>query len=428
MSSQPPPHDPQEIGGVIQRVNQLGAATERLFNRLYGGLVRRGDDEGISQARQDRRRELQNKIETARRVGEQNKQLRRNLEKHEIELERLHGMLAALPEGVIMQDMDGKLVFMNRAARELLGRENEVVQGELGSLFDTYRDVTTLDSEIVPLGEPERVRVRNQVLGAQVAAVANSQGERQGTMIVLRDITRDALADRLKDQFVTAISHELKTPMTVIKGMSEVLMGSEQDTMPDRRLLEALSRNVDILNRMVIELLDVSEMSAGTFSIRHDPVEMESLIWSVVNGAAPEIKRKRLEIMVFVRDADRLNLKGDEQHLRWALGHLVQNAIHYTESGGYIVVAASLADGDAHSVALEVEDSGVGISEADMPHIFERFYRGKARNTAGKLIDPRGLGQGLFIAHTVAEAHGGFLTVRSLAGEGSVFTMVLPIS
>lgn len=426
--NQPTPSDPQEIGGVLQRVNQLGAATERFFSRVYGGLARRSEADSSRQARQDRRRELQTKIETARRVGEQNKQLQRNLEKREIELERLHGILAALPEGIIMQNMDGKLVFTNRAARQLLGTEDEAAQNELLDILDTYRDTTTLESEIVPLGEAQRIRVQNHILGAQIAAVANGQGERQGTMIILRDVTRDALADRLKDQFVTAISHELKTPMTVIKGMSEVIMNTEADTLPDRRLLEALSRNVDILDRMVVELLDVSEMSAGTFTIRRDPVELESLVWSVVNGAAPEVKRKRLEIMVFVRDADYLSFRGDEQHLRWALGHLVQNAIHYTEAGGYIVVSASLADEDPHSIAIEVEDSGVGIGEQDMPHIFERFYRGKARTNTGKLIDPRGLGQGLFIARTVAEAHGGFLALRSLAGEGSVFTMVLPVS
>ena len=426
--SQPSPNDPQEIGGVIQRVNQLGAATERFFSRVYGGLVSRASEESTRQERQNRRRELQTRIETARLVGEQNKQLRRNLEKREIELERLHGMLAALPEGVIMQDMNGKLIFMNRAARAMLGTQNDVERSELGDMFNTYRDVNTLESEIVPLGEPERVHVHDRVLGAWVAAVADSHGQRQGTMIVLRDVTQDTLADRLKDQFVTAISHELKTPMTVIKGMSEVLMGSETDVMPDRRLLEALSRNVDILNRMVTELLDVSEMAAGTFSIRHNPVELEELVWSVVKGAEPEIKKKRLEIMVFMRDGEQLNLRGDEQHLRWALGHLVQNAIHYTEAGGYIIVAMSLADEDSHSIAIEVEDSGVGIREQDMAHVFERFYRGEARTATGKLVDPRGLGQGLFIARTVAEAHGGFVTGRSLTGEGSVFTMVLPTS
>jgi signal transduction histidine kinase len=244
-------------------------------------------------------------------------------------------------------------------------------------------------------------------------------------MIVLRDVMRDALEDRLKDQFITAISHELKTPMTVIKGMSEVLLGLPEDQSPDRRLLEALTRNVDVLDRMVVELLDVSEMGAGTFDVRHTKLDVESLLWSVVNGAEPDMKKRRLDILVMARDVEHLRIAGDDQHLRWAL-IISPNSIHYTEPDGHIIVTAGLDDEAPDRITIQVIDNGVGISKQDMPHIFERFYRGKPRDSSGKLVDPRGLGQGLFIARTVAEAHGGYLSVESEVGRGSVFTMVLP--
>jgi signal transduction histidine kinase len=127
-----------------------------------------------------------------------------------------------------------------------------------------------------------------------------------------------------------------------------------------------------------------------------------------------------------VRDASALRVQGDDQRLRWALGHLLQNAVHYTEQGGHILVAASLTD--ASHLTIQVSDTGTGIREQDMPYIFDRFYRGKARTSTGRLIDPRGLGQGLFIARRVIEVHSGSLEAASAVGQGSVFTAMLPRS
>jgi two-component system sensor histidine kinase BaeS len=109
------------------------------------------------------------------------------------------------------------------------------------------------------------------------------------------------------------------------------------------------------------------------------------------------------------RDTERLQIAGDDQRLRWALGHLLQNSIRYTEAGGHIIITAGLTD-DQHAT-IQVVDTGVGIAKKDLPHIFDRFYRGEPRTASGKLLDPRGLGQGLFVARTVSESHGGYLSV-----------------
>ncbi len=401
---------PQEYRGMLRRVNRLGAATERLFSRLYGGFSRRS--------------RLQMEIEKAQRISERNQQIKNFLRKREVELERLQGILANIDEGIIMQDNEGRIVYINRAARDLLGSQKAIWETELGTLFDAYRDVSSLDTEIVPLGEPTRVQVNNRVVGAQLAAVAAEDGARLGTMIVLRDVTRDALGDRLKNQFITGISHELKTPMMVIKTAAELLASQPEDQPANRRFLEKLGRNVDILDRMVVELLDISEMGAGTFSIRQDRLNIEDLIWVVIRGMEPELVRARLEISCMVREVGRLYVTGDDQRLRWALGHIVQNAIRYTEPGGYIVISLSLTA--RNEVSIQVVDTGVGISEKDLPHVFERFYRGEARTKSGTLLDPRGLGQGLFVARTVIEAHKGYVRVESTPGAGSIFTVILP--
>ncbi|CAG1771992.1 partial Sensor protein SrrB, partial [uncultured bacterium] len=357
-------------------------------------------------------------------LEEQTRKLERLLVQRDLEVERLNGILASIDEGVIMQDDEGRLVFMNNAARALLGGIKSFWQSELGTLFNNYREIVALDAEVSPLSEPTRVQVNNRIIGAQLAAVADEAGSRLGTIIVVRDVTRDVLSERLKDQFITAISHELRTPMAVIKGVSEVVLEQGDDGKPNRRLLETLSRNVDILDRMIIELLDLSELSSDSIEVRDDELSLEELLWNTVNGLTPETKRAGLDVSVMVRDASALAVRGDAARLRWALGHLLQNSVRYTESGGHIVVTASRND-DEH-IAIQVVDTGVGISERDLPHVFERFYRGEPRTPAGKLLDPRGLGQGLFIARKVAEAHGGYLTVRSDPGQGSIFTLVLP--
>jgi len=401
-----------EFGNAVQRINGLGTATEQFFQRILNSLTRRSQIEKSQSA--------------ARKLYKQRQELKAVLERREQELERLHGIIATIDEGIIMQDNDGRVVLINQAAKDMLGSQKAFRNSELSALFEAYKDITHIDNELTPLGEPTRLEINNTVIGATLAAVADSAGERIGTMIVLRDITQEALGDRLKDQFVTAISHELRTPMNVLKMSSEVLSNAPEDAPANRRMVEMIGRNVDVLDRMVVELLDISEMTAGTFEVRQNNIDIETLIWSVIKGMMPEIKAAKLDVSVMARDVSYLTIQGDDQRLRWALGHLLQNSIRYTEAEGHIFFMIGLNDSD--QLAIQVVDTGVGIAEKDLPHVFERFYRGEPRTSDGRLLDPRGLGQGLFVARTVAEAHQGYLSVQSTVGKGSIFTIVLPLS
>ncbi len=404
--------DADEFGNAVQRINGLGAATEQFFQRILNSLTRRSQIEKSQSA--------------ARKLYKQRQELKAVLERREQELERLHGIIATIDEGIIMQDNDGRVVLINQAAKDMLGSQKAFRNSELSALFEAYKDITHIDNELTPLGEPTRLEINNTVIGATLAAVADSAGERIGTMIVLRDITQEALGDRLKDHFVTAISHELRTPMNALKMSSEVLSNAPEDAPANRRMVEMIGRNVDVLDRMVVELLDISEMTAGTFEVRQNNIDIETLIWSVIKGMMPEIKAAKLDVSVMARDMSYLTIQGDDQRLRWALGHLLQNSIRYTEAEGHIFFMIGLNDSD--QLAIQVVDTGVGIAEKDLPHIFERFYRGEPRTSNGRLLDPRGLGQGLFVARTVAEAHHGYLSVQSTVGKGSIFTIVLPLT
>ncbi|MDX2163133.1 MAG: ATP-binding protein [bacterium] len=398
--------DPRELSGMIERVNTLGSASERFFSRLYGSLGIRKRIEAEVRKRDDFIRHQYHLIA-----------------KRDEDIEKISAVLANISEGVIVQDNEGRVIMVNKAARELLGSIKAFWESELGQLYNRYRTVTST-SELMPLNEPKQVSVNNRILGAQLGALADERGKRLGTLVLLRDVTSDVLSERLKDQFITAISHELRTPMAVIKGVSEVLTAQSEVGQLNTRLLETLSRNVDVLDRMIVELLDISELTTGGFSIRRDPLALEELLWNVIKGLQPEIKRANLDVSFMVCNTERLIVEGDDPRLRWAFGHVLQNAVRYTERGGHIIMTARLHEPD--QIAVQVVDTGVGIHEKDLPHIFDRFYRGEARTPSGKLIDPRGLGQGLFIARKVAEAHGGYLSVRSQVGQGSIFSTYLP--
>ncbi|HLY25133.1 MAG TPA: ATP-binding protein [Aggregatilineales bacterium] len=406
----------QDVRSFLRLMDEFGAATERFFERLYRGLYRKQLNTGASGRDPDQLSALR----------AANRELTARMREAQTVAARLEAVFAVISEGVVMQDTEGRIVLMNEPARRLLGTVRAFWDSELGRLFEAARGKAPSIGEMEVAGPPVRVQVNDRIVGAQVASVASAEGEVLGTLIVLRDVTRETLADRLRDEFVTQITHELRTPLTAIKGMSEVLLNQPTGQPPNRKFLEAIGRNAAILDRMIVELLDISEISAGSFTVAAQEVALDEMALDVIKGLEPRILKNALNIGVMVVNHANVKVMGDSRRLRWALGHLLDNSINYTLRGGTIQIRIGLRRGDR--VLLQIVDSGVGISERDLPHIFERFYRGEARTSEGKAIDPRGLGQGLFVARAVAEAHGGYLIATSTPGQGSVFTLALPIA
>lgn len=416
----PPPssagENTQQFRGFLRVVNELGTATDTLFKRIYGSL--------------SRRRKTLVDTEALRRAQSHARALQRRTRIQSQELARLTSVVGMIQEGVIMQDNQGRIVLMNEAAKQLLGSINSFWESDLGSMFREYNTAAAQPeaSGVEPLGESQSVDVDGRPVGVRLARVYSNRGNVLGTVMILSNLhpSESSLPDRLRTSFITAMTHELRTPLTSIKGMSDVLLSMPEGRPPNRRFLEAIGRNVAILDNMIVELLDLSEIEADSFEVRLDPLRLDEQVFAVVKGMEPRLAKARLSVNVMVVRTGNLHIQGDARRLQWALGHLIRNAIQYTEPGGDIVIQV----GRQHNghVLLKVIDSGVGIREQDIPHIFKPFMRGEARNREGKVIDPRGLGQGLYIARAVAEAHGGTLEVASAVHEGSTFTISLPIS
>ena len=411
-----------DINGDLGDVHRFGAASESLFRRLYRGLSRRRQLE----------RELQSQRQAAQRHIAESAALRRRYERLETEqrqrrsdLDRLTKVLSSLEDGIIAQDVNGKVTMMNPAARDLLGGKRAFWDSELGAMFEQFRDVRQVAAELTPLGESAELALNNRIARAQLVAIGDEARRRIGTVIILRDVTHDALAERLKDGFVADIAGDMARPVGVIKLASELLSGQPEDAAVNQRLLDKLLGNVGLLDQLALELLDIARMKAGAFEVKREPLRVEPVIWSVVNGIESEIKRRGIDLLVMTRDLSGVEARGDEGRLQWALGQLARNGAAFSREGGYVALAARVEPRNAKPcVLISVSDNGVGISQRDLPHIFERSYRGRGGLPAAL---PPGLGQGLYVARAICQAHGGFLEVESRLNVGSVFTMGLPL-
>ena len=226
-------------------------------------------------------------------------------------------------------------------------------------------------------------------------------------------------ADRMKDEFVALISHDLRTPLTSIMGYLELALENEELPETERRYLQVVERNSERLMHLVNDLLFVARLEAGEMDIRFDELDLATVVQHAVEEAGPRARAKEI---VLESETDSVpHVSADRGRLFQLLDNLVGNAIKFTPTGGKVAVRLSRRGEFAR---LEVEDSGVGISSEDQEHLFERFFR--AENTRDGRVP--GTGLGLYIARAIVEAHGGRIGVQSRIGEGTCFRIELPLT
>jgi heavy metal sensor kinase len=237
--------------------------------------------------------------------------------------------------------------------------------------------------------------------------------------------TFDEMIARLEDafqrqrQFTADASHELRTPLTAIKGQAEVALSRPRDAVAYREVLQAVNEEVDRLIRMVGSLLTLARADAGQISIASEPVSLGDLVDAAVEQVHPMAEKHSLGLRVV--SGPSVVLQADEDLLLQLLLNLLDNAIKCTPSGGQVTVGWRVND---REIELQVRDTGVGIGPEHLPHIFDRFYRAdKARSRA-----EGGAGLGLSISRWIAEAHGGSISVWSEPGQGTTFTVTIPLN
>ncbi len=239
--------------------------------------------------------------------------------------------------------------------------------------------------------------------------------------------------DRLKSDFVSSVSHELRTPLTTIKALTRLLMRGEITDEKRREYLETISVECDRQIDLVLNLLDLSRIEGGVYSLNFECVEPFEAIESCVK-AEMTAAEKRLHTLRVEPFAEVLPICADPKALRRVLSNLIENSIKYTLDGGLITVSAIRDPEDENFVCITVTDNGRGIPLEDLPVLFNKFHRGKpvrANSTTNEDFledaDVSGVGLGLYLGKNVIEQMGGHISVKTEVGDGSIFYLHLPI-
>ncbi len=330
----------------------------------------------------------------------------------------------SMTEGLLAVNKSRVVVELNRAAGTLLDIDIEKTKGQPLETrvrnTELHRLLTAAtDSDNPVEGEIQINGDTSRILNVRVSALRNPAGDRIGALAVMQDITRVRQLEQMRQDFVANVSHELKTPITSIKGFVETLQdGADADPQARTRFLGIIAKQAEHLNAIVADLLLLSSVEHQT---RQHQITLETLPLRPMLESAVEVCNVQAagkQIPVTVSCPEDLKARISPHLLEQAVTNLVENAIKYSESGASVNVTASI---EGPNVIIDVRDTGRGIEQRHLERLFERFYRvdkGRSRQLGGT-------GLGLSIVKHIALAHGGRVTVKSALGEGSTFRLHL---
>jgi len=333
------------------------------------------------------------------------------------ERNRSAAILGSMVEGVAVVSGDERILYCNQAFEQILELPQGSSQGK--KLVEGLRqaELVTAVRQVLPggdevTGEVEVGTVRRRSFSVTAAPVRAAGAS--SAVLVLHDITELRRLERVRRDFVANVSHEFKTPLTAIQGFAETLLGGALDDKANRkRFMEIIREHAQRLARLTDDLLKLSRIEAGRLELESRPVSVAALVNGCVETARLKAESKGLRLTVGLPE-DLPAVRGDAVQLGEVLQNLIDNALQYTPPGGRIDVTAY---SNGHEVIFTVADTGIGIPEADLERIFERFYRVDAARSR----EAGGTGLGLSIARHIVDAHGGRIWVESAVGQGSRF-------
>jgi two-component system, OmpR family, sensor histidine kinase SenX3 len=334
-------------------------------------------------------------------------ELRAELALVRLELDRARTSLDNLPVGVVLVDATGAIVMRNARSHHGTGHGEVLVQEAVERHVQQALGGRESHSSVELFGPPRQV--------LQITATPLPEG---GAIVAIADISERARLDAVRTDFVANISHELKTPVGALAVLAEAI-ADEDDIEVVQRLSGKLVDEAHRAATAIDDLLELSRIELGGKAVR-DPIDVGMLMRDAVvrTLAAAEQRDIRIDLD---EPTDKIVILGDRRQLVSAIGNLIDNAVKYSEPGSEVWVSTQVDEG---VVALRVADAGIGIPARDLDRIFERFYRvdrARSRETGGT-------GLGLAIVRHVATNHEGEVLVQSSEGEGSTFTLRIPVA
>ncbi len=336
-------------------------------------------------------------------------------------MEEIQAILSSMAEGVIATDITGRISLINPTAAEFFNLSYGEGVGEFPYKVFPDSELGDVFHQVYVKGFPVEKEIKwsnpERVLNLHLAPIRDEVDEIRGVVAVIGDVTKLRRLETMRQDFVANVSHELKTPLTSIKGFVETLLDSDlNDKETLRKFMTIISQEADRLNNLIHDLLDISRLESGQTEIHRKHLDLEALIDSIILSVANRIEAKQLELE---KDLQAKTILGDEDLVREVFINLVDNAIKYTPAGGKIIVGSAKGEGET---MVYVRDTGIGIPAESLPRIFERFYR----VDKGRSREMGGTGLGLSIVKHIMERHGGKVSVWSEPGQGSEFKLIFP--
>ena len=335
-------------------------------------------------------------------------------------------VLESMKEGVLAVDYDEKVLLINKTAEKILDVDIDDVTGRTLQEIVRISEIHKFFKKIINEGNPQESEIvvqheSDKVLQLSGTILSDQSNNRIGVLVVLNDISGLKHLDNLKRDLVANVSHELKTPITAIKGFVELLRDGElEDGKKAKRFLDIIYKHTERLNAIVEDLLTLSRLERSGIS-RELKLEDHKVI-AVLKAVEDDylFKAKEKHIDIFIDCKDDLHASMDINLLEQALGNLLDNAIKYSDKKSKVKLRAY---GENGSVVMEVEDEGAGISAEHLPRLFERFYRAEKSRSR----DEGGTGLGLSIVKHIVQVHSGTVEVESEPGKGSIFRIKVPV-
>jgi two-component system NtrC family sensor kinase len=333
------------------------------------------------------------------------------LNRSEAERRKLETILLQTENAVIVVDPDHRILVINKAAQEAFNVQGDFIGRSVVEAID--------DPKLLSLIREPGISVRREEIEVSDGRIFNAVKtpiRGVGQAVVMHDISHLKELDRIKSEFVTTVSHDLRSPLTAILGYVELIERAGPTTSQQDEFINRVKLSVEQITNLVSDLLDLGRIEAGLDST-HEETPISVLARYAVESMRVSAEAKGLSIELEVED-DLPMVNGDPIRLRQMIGNLLENAVKYTPSGGQVSLEANSEDSQ---IILRVLDDGPGIPPSDQPYLFDKFYR--ASNIPA---DVPGTGLGLSIVKSIVDHHNGRIWVDSQMGKGTVFTVVLP--
>jgi signal transduction histidine kinase/HAMP domain-containing protein len=325
-------------------------------------------------------------------------------------------ILQSIGDGVVVTDKQGRIILLNQVAEEMLELPDWPTRRYL---FDELPFEQVHNTrELFGRTSGEQFRIGMRTISRTRSAVIDENNQSLGEVIVLHDITDAVMVDQAKTDFIATISHEFRTPLTIIIGYVGLLMrgSSKEKLTPDQaELMELVHKQAINMSGLVNNAIMIADIEAGRLSTELQPQDIEVILGMALMPLRAQFETKKLTITLDI-PGDLPPVYADREHLKGAFAQFLDNAYRYTDTGGVKITARA----ENGSVLVEFADTGRGISPEIMPRLFKRFQRIEGNNSA-----QRGGGLGLAIAKQLIELQGGQVQVKSTVGEGSVFSVTL---